>query len=254
MFLLKKLIGFLLAPGTIILFLLGYGLLRLVLSGKSKLTGCSWIFLGTLCFYVFSTAHLPHLLLFHLESQYKPVGQLQNPTEIQYIVVLSGRIRCNINVPPTSQLGESTALQVVEGVRLYHLLSAQPMLIMSGGGELQDGTRMAAFARCLGMPGEKLIAETKSLDTSGNAREVKAIIQEAPFLLVTSASHLPRAMKIFQFLGMKPIPAPADFRYCEKVTFTDFIPAANYLDDMHASVHEYLGLGYLKLFPGRVGR
>jgi hypothetical protein len=76
MFLLKKLIGFLLAPETIILFLLGYGLLRLVLSGKSKLTGWSWIFLGTLCFYVFSIAHLPHLLLFHLESQYKPVGKL----------------------------------------------------------------------------------------------------------------------------------------------------------------------------------
>jgi uncharacterized SAM-binding protein YcdF (DUF218 family) len=37
----------------------------------------------------------------------------------------------------------------------------------------------------------------------------KAIGQQ-PFLLVTSASHLPRAMRFFQHQGLKPIPAPAN--------------------------------------------
>jgi uncharacterized SAM-binding protein YcdF (DUF218 family) len=254
MFLLKKFIGFLLAPETVIFVLLGYGLLKQVLGGKSKLTGRIWIFLGAICFYVFSTAPLPQLLLHHLESQYKPLNKLQNSEDIQYIVVLSGSIRCNFDVPATSQLGASTALRVAEGIRLYHLLSARPILIMSGGTELRDGERMVAFARCLGVPVEKLIPENKSLDTSGNASEVKAIIKEAPFLLVTSASHMPRSLKIFQLFGMRPIPAPADFRHCEEYTFADFFPSSTFLHDMNTAVHEYLGLAYLKLFPGRAGK
>ncbi len=222
MFLLKKCLGSLLAPGTVILVLLSYGLLKLVLSGKSKRNGWIWIFLGTVCFYLFSTAPLPNLLLHHLEKQHEPLLQIQDLQEIKYIVVLSGSINDNLKVPSTSQLGESTAFRVVEGIRLFNLLPVRPVLIMSGGDAPKMGERMAAFARSLGVPAEKLIAETNSLDTYANAREVKAIVKEAPFLLVTSASHLPRSLKIFQLLGMQPIPAPADFRWHEKYTIPIF--------------------------------
>ncbi len=256
MYFLKKLLGSLLAPGTVILVLLSYGLLRLVWSGKSKRPGWVFIFLGTLCFYLFTTAPLPNLLLQHLEKQHEP-AQIQDLKEIKYIVVLSGSTNDNLNVPPTSQLGESTALRVVEGIRLFNLLPARPVLIMSGGDEdeLKSGEQMVAFARSLGVPAEKLIAETESLDTHGNAREIKAIVQEAPFLLVTSASHLPRSVKIFQLLGMQPIPAPAGFRCHEKYyAIGAFLPAAGNFTIMEAAVHEYLGLAYLRLFPGRAGK
>ncbi|EBQ1277672.1 TPA_asm: envelope biogenesis factor ElyC, partial [Salmonella enterica subsp. enterica serovar Typhimurium] len=39
---------------------------------------------------------------------------------------------------------------------------------------------------------------------------VKQAIGDAPFLLVTSASHLPRAMIFFQHAGLNPLPAPAN--------------------------------------------
>ncbi len=84
---------------------------------------------------------------------------------------------------------------------------------MSGGDKPVGGEVMVAFARSLGIPADKLLAETRSLDTYGNARGVKPIVKDAPFVLVTSASHLPRAMIIFQTLGMRPIPAPANIRY-----------------------------------------
>jgi uncharacterized SAM-binding protein YcdF (DUF218 family) len=254
MFLLKKFLGYLLAPGTVILGLLSYGLLKLILSGKSKRPGWVWLFLGTVCFYLFSTVCLPNVLLYHLERQYEPLTQLQDLREITYIVVLSGSINGNLNIPPTSQLGDSTALRVVEGIRLFNVLPARPVLIMSGGDQPKAGDLMVAFARSLGVPPEKLIAETESLDTHGNAREIKAIVKEAPFLLVTSASHLPRSMKIFQLHGMRPIPAPADFRYCQKYTRRAFVPSGENLANMEAVVHEYLGLAYLKLFPGRAGK
>jgi uncharacterized SAM-binding protein YcdF (DUF218 family) len=113
---------------------------------------------------------------------------------------------------------------------------------------------MVAFAQSLGVPAKKLIAEAKSLDTYGNAREVKLIVQGTPFLLVTSASHLPRAMLIFQALGMRPIPAPADFNVPAHYILSDFLPSGKYLTRMDAAIHENFGLAYLKLFPGRAGQ
>jgi uncharacterized SAM-binding protein YcdF (DUF218 family) len=254
MYFVKKCLGILLAPGTIILVLLGFGLLKLAFSTTSKRSGWSWIFLGTICLYLFSTAPLPVFLLSPLESRYQPYEQVQNSSDIKYIVVLSGDARDLPKVPPTSRLGAITALRVVEGVRLFHLLPAQPALIMSGGGPLLVGEDMVAFARCLGVPDAKLIAEATSLDTFGNAREVKLIVQEAPFLLVTSASHLPRAMIIFQALGLRPIPAPADFNLPERFSVSDFFPSGKYLTKMDAAIHEYFGLTYLKFFPGRAGQ
>ncbi len=125
---------------------------------------------------------------------------------------------------------------------------------MSGGDKPVGGEVMAAFAQSLGIPAAKLLAETRSLDTYGNARGVKPIVKDAPFVLVTSASHLPRAMIIFQTLGMRPIPAPADINIHTKYTWRRFLPTGEFLEKMQAGVHEYLGLAYLKLFPRQAGR
>jgi uncharacterized SAM-binding protein YcdF (DUF218 family) len=253
MFILKKCIGYLLSPGVIILVLLCLGLLRMTISKNSKRSGRFLFFLATLCFYFFATAPLPNALLDPLENQYKPLQQVKNIGKIDYIVVLSGGSLNNPHVPPTSQLGAATFSRVVEGIRLFHLLSDQPKLIMSGGDEPDEGSLMVALARSLNIPADKLLAETRSPDTHGNAKEVKPIVKEAPFLLVTSASHLPRAMIIFKALGLKPIPAPADFMVMEKFLWPDLLPQGVYLEQMRAAVHEYLGLGYLKLFPKRAG-
>ena len=252
MFFAKKLLDALLAPGTLILILLGCGLLRLMWSHTSKRSGWVCLFLGTLCFYLFSTAPLPALLVCHLEKQYPPLVQVQDLPEINYIVVLSSNHRRNLSVPPTSQLNEPSAFRVIEGIRLFHALRGRPALIMSGGNNC--GEIMVAFARSLGVPAEKLIAETRSMDTYGNAREVKSLVHDAPFLLVTSGTHLPRSMKIFRLLGMNPVPAPADLRCPAAGSLHAWFPAGEHLADMYAAVHEYLGLTYLAFFPGRAGK
>jgi uncharacterized SAM-binding protein YcdF (DUF218 family) len=258
MFMLKKIIGVLLMPGTIVLLLLGYGLLKLTLSRGPRKSGWGFLALGVLCFYFFTTTPLPDLLIRQLENQYQPIADNQDLTEIQYIVVLSGGARLNFQVPPTSQLSSASALRVAEGIRLFHLLSGRPLLIMAGGGgwlhpQLKLGEQMVAFARCQGIPAEKLIAETHSGDTHANAVGIKLLIKDAPFLLVTSAAHLPRAIRIFQLLGMRPIPAPADFWGSEHYCYYDYVPSGGALITMEAAIHEYLGLAYLAVWPSRAG-
>jgi hypothetical protein len=60
-------------------------------------------------------------------------------------------------------------------------------------------------------------------------------------------------MAIFQKLGMKPIPAPADFHFSKRLLFAVYFPSGEYLTTMEALIHEYLGLAYLTLWPGRAG-
>jgi uncharacterized SAM-binding protein YcdF (DUF218 family) len=255
MFAIKKIIGIITDPGTIVLLLLGYGFLRLLFTRGARKRGLGWIALGLLCFYLFTTAPLPNFLLKTLESRYEPVTAPQKFPDVRYIVVLSGGMRLNDAVPPTSQLDEFSALRVVEGIRLFHLLSGVPALIMTGAGPWRDmGNRMAAFAASLGVPAEKLIPANRAIDTYGNAAEVQPLVKNQPFLLVTSAVHMPRSMLIFQKLGMKPIPAPGDFRYSSHYFLSDFVPTGSNLTNMEATIHEYMGLAYLYLFPSRAGQ
>jgi uncharacterized SAM-binding protein YcdF (DUF218 family) len=254
MFIFKKIIGALLSPGSIILILLSIGLLTITFSKKFKRFGLFLLFLGTLTFYLFTTPPLPNALISALENQYQPLEQVGDIGNIKFIVVLSGDLLDNSQVPPTSQNGVFTACRVIEAIRLFHLFADKPLMIMSGGGEPSSGKMMVDLAESLNVPADKLLSETKSLDTYGNAREVKPIVQDAPFLLVTSASHLPRAMIIFKTLGMRPIPAPANYCTTEKFLWHDFFHSGRYLEEMKFAIHEYLGLAYLKLFPKRAGK
>jgi uncharacterized SAM-binding protein YcdF (DUF218 family) len=254
MYVIKKIVGMVTEPGTLVFLLLSYGFLRLLFARGSKKRGLGWIGLGLLCFYLFTTAPLPNYLAKTLESRYEPLTGIRNLPEVKYIVVLSGGMRLNKAVPPTSELDESSALRVVEGIRLFHLLGEAPVLIMTGSGRWHDmGTRMVAFAQSLGVPPGKLIPENKAKDTYGNAMWVRPLVKNQPFLLVTSAVHLPRALLIFQKLGMKPIPAPGDFRFSQYYSINDFFPTSTNLATMEIAVHEYLGLAYLYLVPSRAG-
>ena len=45
---------------------------------------------------------------------------------------------------------------------------------------------------------------------------VKEIVGKDKFILVTSASHMLRAMALFRKQGMEPIPAPTDYMVKER--------------------------------------
>lgn len=59
----------------------------------------------------------------------------------------------------------------------------------------------ARVAQSLGVPREQIITLDLPKDTEEEAAAVKQAIGDAPFLLVTSASHLPRAMIFFSRKG-----------------------------------------------------
>ncbi|MEO1589659.1 MAG: YdcF family protein [Cyanobacteria bacterium J06632_22] len=150
-----------------------------------------------------------------LEWQYRP---LQPMPTADVIVVLGGSTYAAEAPRPWVEVNEAGD-RVLYGVRLYQQQKA-PLLLFSGGridwrnGGPPEAEDMTQIAIAMGVPRQDILQEPKSLNTYQNAVNVKNILRQQQLdrvLLVTSASHMPRAMAIFQKLDIAVIPAPTDY-------------------------------------------
>lgn len=65
-------------------------------------------------------------------------------------------------------------------------------------------------------------------------------------ILVTSALHMPRSIRVFQRLGLKPIPSPSSYDSGSMdYDPLDFLPSIGSFLTSTAAIHEWIGLvGY----------
>jgi uncharacterized SAM-binding protein YcdF (DUF218 family) len=151
----------------------------------------------------------------------------------------------------TSQLSESSISRLAEGIRIHRLLP-ESRLLLSGGAvfdPVSEARGMAGVAAALGIGNDEIILEERSKDTKDQARFIKEIVRDKRFVLVTSASHMPRSMALFEKLQMNPIPAPTDYlvKKRQKIGPGLFFPNVESLRKMERVFHEYLGLGWARL-------
>ncbi len=195
---------------------------------------------------VFSLNITARHLISALEQPYTPVHTI--PNDVNTIVVLAAGVRGSKNGPPNTQLSATTLSRLVEGVRLYQL-SAQhkpTQLILSGGRifTATKGSNVVNTANLLGVPTKKITITRGVINTAAEAKIIHSFVRNKPFLLVTSASHMQRALWLFKREGMSPIPAATQFmenRY-SLVKGQSFIPQASNLVRCDIALHEYLGL------------
>jgi len=167
------------------------------------------------------------------------------------VVVLSGGHSPDSQLPITGQLSKASLMRLVEGIRIHRKLP-KSKLILSGGSvfsTITDAKVMADVAVALGMDAKDLVLESESKDTKDQARLVHKIVGDSRFILVTSASHMPRSMALFQKKGMQPIPAPTGHivKKRQKITPSMFYPNAGRIEKTERAFYEYLGLAWAKL-------
>jgi uncharacterized SAM-binding protein YcdF (DUF218 family) len=83
------------------------------------------------------------------------------------------------------------------------------------GGGPSEAERAVQFFDNLGVPRSALTLETRSRNTFENAlltRALPSLDAQKPWLLLTSAWHMPRSMATFQKAGWNVTPYPVDFR------------------------------------------
>jgi len=267
MHLLKLLLENSFSPLGIVSVLLFIGLLSCWLGGKLRLGNLS-LKAGAFLFLLFVFSPLGEIIIGTLERQYPPLQELPKPlTNAPTIVVLSEYAEAHSSTPVTSNLSEDMLYRVVEGIRLYRL-SSTAKLLMSGGvlrrGNPPVAQVMADFAKAQGVREDDLLVETKSQNTYENLLGVQEMLGSKPFILVTSAYHLPRAMAVARKLQLHVTPAPAriftlqhfpaqtDWRvWIRKVAGSFFTPSPGRLMLLQRAFHEYVGYGWYWML-GRV--
>ncbi len=209
MFTLKKIAGCLLLPLPLLLLLMATGLL-LLWSGRWQKSGKIIISLSWLILLLLSLQPVADSLLAPLEQRY-PTWHQSRP--VRYVVVLGGSYTWNPAWAPGSNLYNNSLARVIEGIRLWRNNNGTK-LIFTGAAFKNNSKSSAAVAavvaESLGVPASDIITLDTPRDTNEEATAVAEHIGRAPFLLVTSASHLPRAMIFFKKKGLTPIPAPAN--------------------------------------------
>ncbi len=203
---------------------------------------CVTIFIGLL--------PIGNAVLTPLERSYPANPEVSNPAGI---IVLGGMEE--LGPEYGGQLAQVNAAgeRLIVAMELANRFPQVPILY-SGGKVALTPAAADAFSvgpdilRRLGLPEERLIVEDRSRTTAENAVLALAKVtdqDERPWLLVTSAWHMPRALGTFCAAGWSNlIPYPVDFRggsVFEEVRWN----LAENLSDLNFGVKEWIGLlGY----------
>lgn len=189
--------------------------------------------------------------------EWQNIPSLEIP-QADAMVVLGGATKSKIWPRTVVDLSE-TGDRVIYAAQLY-LRKKAPVIILSGGridwrgSGASESSDMADILTSLGIPKSAIIEEPNSLNTYQNAVNVKKILTEKGIkkvLLITSAMHTPRSLKIFQRQGIDVIPVPTDFLVSEgelkelvdtpKSAILNLLPDTNNLHQFTNALKEYVG-------------
>lgn len=240
MFVFKKTLAYLASP-TIAGFALAVVGVILLWTGSRQGIGRILATLGVGLLFLISLGPVANAILRPLEHWY-PV--YEGGERFRNIVVLGGGRIVDRRLPVSSQLTDASRARILDGVRLYRSMPGA-RLILTGH---MVAPAMARMALDLGVPEADLVQADEPLDTKDEARTVRRLLGDQPFLLVTSASHMPRAMGLFRKQGLDPTPVPV--RHLIQIPETaPWIPrpAGRELRKTERAVYEYLGILWAKL-------
>jgi uncharacterized SAM-binding protein YcdF (DUF218 family) len=214
---------------------------------RGKARAARWLFLAAAVLtYLASTTLVGDALLGPLERRYASLSEEQPPPQVGYVVVLGYDYRPHDGVSVATALDGDGLVRIVEGIRLMRWLG-NARLVVSGGaepGRAAPALGYANFARQFGVPAASIVPLGSSLDTASEARAVTNLLGRGPFILVTSAYHMPRALWLMRRAGANPTPAPVG-QHAAGVSgdrFGELIPGSSGLYETEHAVHEYMGL------------
>ncbi len=247
----RHLAEFLLHPlfiGCVITVILIVCLLKQGGSSKCIALGFVGLLLGVAAL---STSFLPSWMSTKLENQYARVTKI-NP-HVHWVVVLGGGVSGRKTMSASDALSSASLRRFLEGLRLYQTLP-KAKLILSGGSrrglKYADSVRFNELADLFDVPNMDRVLEKDSINTADEARLMKSWLHEDPFYLVTSATHMPRSMALFEHQGLHPIAAPCDyigFQDDEQNFLRNLLPSIGNIAIFNAAWHEYLGLLWAKI-------
>jgi uncharacterized SAM-binding protein YcdF (DUF218 family) len=198
-----------------------------------------------------------------LEYQYLPSNE---SVKVDVIVLLGGGTE-PAEYPRQGVELNSAGDRVLTAWKLYNDGIADNLLLSGGDISFLDSSAgspaddMRELLLELGVPDEAMWLDATSQNTFENAVHCKQILADKGIhriLLVTSALHMPRAVKLFEAQELEVIPAPTDYIVTNAgwdtlwhgdllSTLINIFPTASNLSLTTGVLKEYIGMGYYDL-------
>jgi uncharacterized SAM-binding protein YcdF (DUF218 family) len=214
-YVLSKLLWFVVRPGTFALML---ALVGLVAVWRGRRWGRWPIAAGLAFFLVAGLVPIGGLMTIPLEERFaRPATP---PARVDGIVILGGAVDQTLTEARGIPALNGAAERMTELVVLARQYPAARLVFTGGQGSLVHGRLTEAdVARVLwtamGVPQDRVTYEDRSRNTHQNAVLTHELVQPRPgevWLLVTSASHMPRSVGVFRAAGWNVVPWPVNYR------------------------------------------
>ncbi len=251
MFAIQRLVETVLLPSNFIGLLLLLGLVMLVT--KWRRTATAMLALGAVLLVVAGWAPLGPTLLAALEDRFPQPDVTAPPTGI---IMLGGAV----NVHISDGRGQPTFNDAAERVTATAMLARrfpQARILLSGGAHDHRNPVVteSSVARdalvALGVDAGRIELEDRSRTTFENATLSKVAAKpraDERWLMVTSASHMPRAVGCFRAAAFPVVPYPVDYRTRDSQEWLRPVESiAAGLVDLDLAAHEWLGLFVYRL-------
>ena len=217
---LHKVLPLLTAPLFIALTLMAFGIIQ----RKTRLLVFSILILT-----IFSSQFFADWATKTAEHPYRPTN-IKSLKKSDFVVVLSGDVK-----------------RFEAAVKILKSDKADGVIVTSGKTpwekkELSDGQYYMSIAEEYGIELSKIIITGNVQNTEQEAKEVSRLISpEATLTLVTSATHMTRAVMLFKNHGFNLTAYPINFYEGHKISPMKFIPSAGALNNSSNIFREFQG-------------
>lgn len=216
-FYVSKFLWFFAQPSNAILLLLLAGII--LLWSRWWRLGRRMVLISGVLLFATGLTPLGHILILPLEERFARTNLSSGPAP-EGIVVLGGAQDMSIHGARGAIAVNEAAERLIEAVALARRFPDAKILFTGGSGALfetrkSEAEGAAALFMKMGLAPERLLLESSAKNTFENAQFSVDMAQPrsgSRWLLVTSASHMPRAMGSFRKVGFAIEPWPVDYR------------------------------------------
>ena len=197
---------------------------------------------------VFSNPIIADALLGSLENDFA-TRPIEDYPRADMIVVLGGVT--GPSLPPRQSVEAMSGIdRLIDAVRLLRAGKARAIIVSGGssygrGPGVTEAEHLRDLALDFGVRERQVLLEMESRNTFQNAKFVRQRLEQMGFgrvLLVTSASHMWRAVACFRKQGLAVIPVPADIEVVPRpFNLLRFLPHSESMNFSSRAIKEYVG-------------
>lgn len=211
-------------------------------------------------YFILSIEPTAYILSRSLESRYSQISinEIKSSLDsIEGIVILAGGAwQVQNGKYSFVELSGASWRRLWHGVELFNELDGRIPLIYSGSSGKpfypfkKEADLAKKYALSAGVPEEKFFVESESRTTAESGLAMKNFLEENfgknenhKIIFITSANHMPRALAVFDKVGITPLAFPADFSFSSfQISPLSFFPSAESFGASVRAIHEYIGL------------